>query len=350
DARPYAPSWVDLIMVWMTRAPGPTWLAYLVMLALAFVVALVEGLAATKATLDPSQLFFGFFFVTPLAVLHYLDHSAGKAWDGFRPVTNLNAEAAARVRYQLTVSPARNGLVALLLGYAINTLWFAADPAGVGIAGQPVLHVALRVVIEGYLAGVLFMLLYQTIRQLLTIDRLHDAATNIDLFRPRAVHAMSGLTARSAIGIVFLAVATGLPVPGGSEQSWLVSVFGFSVPMLILALIAFFVPLRGLHDRLVEEKARLQAATATRLRQTIDALHQLVDSEAANTDDVEKSRQAQTRIDALSKAQTALVQERDFIARLSIWPWDPSTLRAVVSAIALPIGLFLITRVLDRFV
>lgn len=75
-----------------------------------------------------------------------------------------------------------------------------------------------------------------------------------------------------------------------------------------------------------------------------------VDSEAANAGDLAKSREAQTRIDALSKAQTALVQERDLIARLSTWPWDPTTLRAVVSAIALPIVLFLITRVLDRFV
>ena len=70
----------------------------------------------------------------------------------------------------------------------------------------------------------------------------------------------------------------------------------------------------------------------------------------ANRSDEGASRVAQTRIDALSKAQTALIQERDLIVRLSTWPWDPSTLRAVVSAIALPIALFLVTRVLDRFI
>lgn len=152
------------------------------------------------------------------------------------------------------------------------------------------------------------------------------------------------------MAIVFVAVLIGVPVPGTSEQSLLATWLLFSAPMLALALVAFVLPLRGLHDRLVDEKSRFLGATALRLRTTIAALHELVDSEAVNRTDETASRIAQTRIDALSKAQTALIQERDMISRLSTWPWDPSTLRAVVSGIALPIVLFLITRVLDRFV
>jgi len=348
--RPYAPSWADAIMFALDRLPGPTWLAYAVLLLVAEGVAAAEALVSSAATIDPVQLFYGFFFVMPLAVLHYLDYTAGTSWDRFRPVTNLDPEAAARTRYQLTIAPARSGWILLVLGYVINTAWYLLDPAGVGIAAQPLLHVALRVVIEGYLAAVVFVLLYQTIRQLLIINRLHDSATHVDLLRPQSVHAMSRLTARSSMAMVFVAVLSGLPLPGTSEQSWLASVLLFSLPMLALALSAFFVPLRGLHDRLVEEKGKLLGATASHLRTTVEALHALVDGEAANRTDEVASRIAQTRIDALSKAQTALIQERDLIARLSTWPWDPSTLRTVVSAIALPIGLFLITRALDRFI
>ena len=350
ETRPYAPSWVDAIMSWLDRLPGPTWLAYVVLLLVAETVAAIQGLVSSTPAVELLQLFFGFFFVMPLATLHYLNYTAGMSWDRFRPVTSLDSAAAARTRYELTVTPAGAGLVLLVLGYAINTLWYLADPAGVGIAGQPALFVAMRVVIEGYLAAVLFVLLYQTIRQLRVINRLHDLATNVDLLRPQAVHAMSRLTARSAMAIVFVAVVSGLPVPGTSDQTWLASVLFFSLPMLVLALAAFFLPLRGLHDRLVEQKGRLLGAAAAHLQTTVGALHQLVDDEASNRTDEAASRIAQTRIDALSKAQTALIQERDLIARLSTWPWDPSTLRAVVSAIALPIVLFLITRVLDRFV
>jgi hypothetical protein len=120
--------------------------------------------------------------------------------------------------------------------------------------------------------------------------------------------------------------------------------------MLVLAAAAFFLPLRGLHDRLVAEKSKLQTEAAIHLRETIDAIHAVVSGEAANSADAERSRLAQTRIDALSKAQTALIQERDLISRLSTWPWDTTTFRAVVSAIALPILLFLITTSINKLI
>lgn len=238
----------------------------------------------------------------------------------------------------------------LVVGVLFNAAWYVVDPQGTGVAGKPLLYIGLRTLIEGFIGGVLFMLVYQTIRQLRIVNRLHVSATRLDLLQPAAAHALSRLTSRSAFGIVFLALFTGIPFPGTPEQTWLAGILIFSVPMLFLAVGAFFAPLRDPHDLLATEKGRMQGAAADRLRQTINALHELVDGEAENRADAEASRAAQTRIDALSKAQAALIQERDMIARLSTWPWDAGTLRAVVSAIALPIVLFLITRVLDRFV
>ena len=353
DARPYAPSWIDAIIVAIDRLPGPTWLAYVLLQLVAFVVAEVEGWVGGVVTfpnVDLNQAGFAFLFVLPVAVVHYLDRVAGESWDRFRPVTALDERAAARVRYELTTSPARSAWVVLAIGVVFNAAWYFADPVGTSVAGKPLLFIALRVVIEGFIGGVLFMLVYQTLRQLNIVNRLHESATHIDLLQPAALHAMSRLTARSAFGIVLLAVLTGLPFPGIPEQTWLAGVLVFSAPMMGLALAAFFLPLRGLHDLLAGEKRRLLGATADRLHETIGALHELVQSESANRTDPDASRTAQTRIDALSKAQTALVQERDMIGRLSTWPWDPSTLRAVVSAIALPIVLFLVTRMLERFI
>ena len=149
---------------------------------------------------------------------------------------------------------------------------------------------------------------------------------------------------------VALAILIDLPYPNNTEQIWIETLVVFGLPMLLLAAAAFFLPLRGLHDRLVEEKRRLLTAGAGSLEATIAALHRLSHDEVANQNDIDASRVAQTRIDALSKAQSALIQERDVVQRLSTWPWDPSTLRTVVSAIALPIVLFLITRYLDRLI
>ena len=31
DERPYRPSWVNVLLDWIERLPGPTWLAYVVL-------------------------------------------------------------------------------------------------------------------------------------------------------------------------------------------------------------------------------------------------------------------------------------------------------------------------------
>ncbi len=353
DTRPYSPSWVDAITGVIDRAPGPTWLAYLLLLLLACLTASTEGWIAGVSSfpaIDPWQASYGVYFIAPLAVIHYLDGVAGEAWDQFRPATNLVADAAARVRYELTVTPARPALALLVFGYLANTAWFAADPAGTQIAGQPVLYVLLRVFFEGFISAVLFVLVFHTIRQLRIVSSLHRSAVAIDLYHPTALHAMSRLTARSAFLFIALAVMIDLPYPGTSEQIWIETVVLFGLPLLGLAAVVFFLPLRGLHDRLAEEKQKLLGAAASSLETSIAALHRLVIDEAANATDVEASRVAQTRIDALSKAQSALIQEQDLVGRLSTWPWNANTLRAVVSAVALPIALFLLTRMLERFV
>ena len=92
------------------------------------------------------------------------------------------------------------------------------------------------------------------------------------------------------------------------------------------------------------------ATVSERLDATTSTLHEVVDEETSGSRDAEASRLAQVRIDALNKALASLLQEREFIGRLSSWPWDTSTLRAVVTAFALPVVLFLLTRALERFV
>ena len=79
-------------------------------------------------------------------------------------------------------------------------------------------------------------------------------------------------------------------------------------------------------------------------------LYRVVDEETSGDRDAESARVTQLRVDALSKALAGLLQEREFTARISTWPWDTTSLGAVLSAVALPIVLFLVTRFLERFV
>jgi len=88
----------------------------------------------------------------------------------------------------------------------------------------------------------------------------------------------------------------------------------------------------------VTEKERLQLEANRRLKATLMRLHQAVDER-----DLSNS-------DALNKTLESLQLERDAIARMPTWPWEPGTLRAFVSALLVPLVLWLIIRALERFV
>ena len=108
---------------------------------------------------------------------------------------------------------------------------------------------------------------------------------------------------------------------------WYVGFVGFGV-------IVFVVPLLGLHGRLVDEKERLQGEADDRLKGILAELNR--DAGALELG----------RADALNKTLASLVQQRELLARLPTWPWSTTTLRAFVSAILLPLALFVVQRVL----
>jgi hypothetical protein len=100
----------------------------------------------------------------------------------------------------------------------------------------------------------------------------------------------------------------------------------------------FLAPLRGMHARLVRMKVDLQEASEDRIKALLATLH--ADIDAMNL----------ARADGLQKSLTSLLQERDILARLPTWPWSTGTLRGFLSALLLPIVLFLIQRFLGQIV
>jgi hypothetical protein len=46
----------------------------------------------------------------------------------------------------------------------------------------------------------------------------------------------------------------------------------------------------------------------------------------------------------------SLIAERELLEKTPTWPWEPGTPVAVITALLLPVGLFLIQRMLERFI
>jgi len=170
------------------------------------------------------------------------------------------------------------------------------------------------------------------------VDRIHAAATSIDLLRPAPLYAFSRLTGRTAIGIVLLIYSSVIADPGAWSDISIAIILPWLVVPTLVAAGAFVLPLKGMHERIVAEKERLQSACAVRIEAVTASIHKAIDD-----DDL-------TRADGLNKMLASLVVERDMLAHLPTWPWKPGTVGAFATAILLPVGLFVVTRFIDRLV
>jgi hypothetical protein len=237
--------------------------------------------------------------------------------------------------------------VGAALAYLALLAW---SPQGFDLVGHSAAFVAVRVAAEAFwLAPVSFMIGFLLVRQVRIVSQLHRSVVTVDLLEPGPLHAMARLTARSAILLILLQLLVFVPLPNVTTEARLALIL-FFLPFIGLSVAAFLVPLRGMHALLEEARRRYESAVNARIRATTATLHEVVDRETGGGQpDADKARLAQLRIDALNKALASLLQERELIGGLSTWPWDTTTFRAVISAVALPMVLFVLTTAIDRF-
>jgi hypothetical protein len=352
-SRPYPQSWLDTLVGWIERLPGPAWAAFVVIAVLAVAFVATEAALSSRGLFGQEPAYFGyaFFHLYPLAAYYFLSRGARGAVDAFRPATDADDATVERWRLELSTTPARPALALSIFGAVGYVLLLLAAPQGWDLAGHQPAFVLLRVVSEGlWLTPIAWVTVYLLFRQMRTVSELHRSVVRVDLLQPGPLHAMSTLTARGALVAVVLQLAIALaPLPNLSEGVRLAQA-AIMVPFMALSTAAFIVPLRGMQALLAAEKRQRLAVVNTRLDAALATLHGVVDEEAVPMRDADAARLAQTRVDALNKAISSLLQEREFIGKQSTLPWDTGTFRAVASAVLLPIVLFLLTRALERFV
>lgn len=244
-----------------------------------------------------------------------------------------------RLRYELTVIPSRPALFIAILSLPMTLAYYAADPVASLVVGLSPLGLALRATAEWFATALLLVLVYHTLRQMRSVSRIHDRAARVDLFQPGPLYAFSRLTSRTGIALIAI-TGTSLLVslPTVEMTSWVTLYLPWLIGIVAVSAAAFVVPLMGMHRRIGAEKAALLSEVGSRLSATIASLHRCVDQGDL------------PRAEATSRMLASLVAERDVINRVSTWPWQPGTVGAFATAIVLPIGVFLATRLLGRVV
>jgi len=344
DARPYAPSWADRLIWWLEGLPIPTWLAFGLLTAGCFAYVMVLAILSERviSTVGLRLAAISFLPVLSLSLMRHLNQVASEALDRFSPLLKLSARAADQLRRRVTTLPERP--VTFIVGVVIVATLFGAAtaPANFEIEGTSVVA-SLMLISFASLVGSSYMLLtFQIVRQLIMVESVHRQARRIDLFDTGPLYAFSRLTSQASLGLlalVALLVATNPQfVTASSSQLVTATAIGLYGGLGVAAIASFALPLYGLHQRIAEEKERLQADADARLKSLLGALHE------------DASKLDLSRADGLNKLLGSALQEREVLARLPTWPWQATTLRGFMSALLLPVAVYVLARAAERVV
>ena len=338
-------SWIDRLIAWLDGLPGPTWLTFGVLAGIGLLAGNVVGwLDGRPLTLDVYNSVFGLFPVAELVLIRHLDRVASEALVAFRPLLERSEASFHELRRRLTSTPAVGTAVFTIAWVALGLTGDVADPAAHRLAGASLASVMLILVIEIVINGLLGVFMLKAVRHFLDVARIHREAPRIDLFEPAPLYAFSRLTSQTALGMLFLLavlVPSLAPTYFAATAAADTTRLGFVSLIVLLVTSAtgmFVLPLYGMHRRIVAEKERLQAASGSRLTAVLADL----DRDVRGGD--------LGRADGLNKQLASVLAERDLLARLPTWPWQAATLRAFVSALILPVLVYVLARAAERIV
>lgn len=336
---PYPPGWFDRLIDWMEAAPGPTiaWAVGLLVVQTIYLVAVIWWNGTLPVgDIEPRRLFFVVVAPYLLGVRLYLDRVAWTALDEFRPALSVDEREFQRLRYELTTLPARTTWsvtgVALLL-FIVNWVrapdWLMRDYARSHLAA--LLSIGPFTL---FTISIVVLSIARAVHQLQMVQRLHERATTIRLFRTKPLYAFSHVAAQTGMSLLLLiyyAAAVRTDVVLASAPLRLVL-----LAMMLTAVGCFVLPLRGMHRRIAAEKDRALAQTALRFESLTARLHDRFE------------RGDLTDTDKLAAQLAGVITERDALSGVSTWPWEPSTMTAFVTTMVLPAIVWLVQRVLTR--
>jgi len=340
-ARPIARgSWFDALVEALDRAPGPPWLFVVVATVLVAVplhaAELIDGHPLTDIHFD---LVIGASTLPLFLWLAlWLNVVALRALDRLRPALDPAGPSAEAIGRDLIRTPNSLALPALVVGSLGGLASVFASPENWGVdLAQPGARLLGAVVLSVVTDVMLLGLLAHIAHQLRVVIRVHGHV-RIDLFHLEPLYAFSTLTART--GLALLGLVAGLIVALSVTIGNFLLVgapdIALTAGIVALGIACFFVPLLGLHSRIADVKAARRAEADATLSTVIDAVRSRV---AAG--DLEGAAKLK---DALLAADSSVLA----IHRISTWPWRTETLRGFVSAVLLPVILFLVYETLRR--
>jgi hypothetical protein len=332
----YRPGVLSRVLAWAGTLPGRGWWLYPLLYALLFTwshgIVWLTGQVPIGA-INPLLAVGVFYMPYTLAAIAYINRSSEHALATFWPATGWPVDEREEWRWRFVMSPGRLDVAALGLGVAVAVVAFlSASPDVIGAeSGRVALFVAyLPTAASGY--AIALLALIHTTHQLRLVARIHREATAIDPFDRVSLYAFSALTVRTGLAYVLSGYYT-LVFNGGFQAGNVVAIIVLGA-VFAVGLACFVLPLWGIHGRLVREKQGLARAAEARLGRLVQEFDRRIEAGQFEA--------SKTVADALAGA--ADIRRR--VLELPTWPWRPQLFSGFVSALLLPVAVYLLTRVL----
>jgi hypothetical protein len=337
EARIGRPGTVSRFLAWTDGLPGHGWWVFPALAVLLFAWAHAILWASGRSPFGVVEpviavgVVYGPFLLAILAGANFVSK---RSLVTFWPATGWPEADRAGWAAAFVDTPGPWGWVSLVIGVPLAIGSFLSAPAGLLGEGSDrfVLLVAyLPALILGYsMAPAAFV---HTLRQLRLVARIHREATAIDPFDRGPVYAFSRLTVLTGLGYVLVGYYS-LTVNGAFTAGNVLAV-GALVVSLIVGIATFVVPLWGIHERLVDEKATLVRGVEDRIGRISTEMYRRIDAGEFDGTKV------------VSDALAAVASLRERIQHLPTWPWPPQLLRGFVSALILPLVIYVLTRLVS---
>lgn len=274
------------------------------------------------------------WFVFLAAAWHYLRYAADVAIRKFKPALDLTESEFKELRSRFVNLPAVSAWVITLLTLPIILLFTSALEQYVGNLFFSPGTTWLTYAVIFFVGPMNFGFFYMVVRSLIYINRIYDKVKRINLFNLTPLYALSGFTSR--VGMIFVVfVMLNFASSSLFEEGF---TFFYIIVNGLWAVLAFILPLVGIHNRLVAVK-----------ESAVEKNNDLIEEGFAKMQALVRKGKHKD-VPSLRASNSALLEYRQELAKISTWPWDGATLRTFITALAVPMTVWIVQQVLLRTV
>jgi len=335
--EPYKPSLIHTVYHWIDRLPVPYWLFSIVFLVITGLLNLIVAWKENVIVfgeINWNYAFTGFFFAYYFFANDFLYRIANTSLLEFLPILDAPENKRHQILFEFTHLPAGASSIFFIIGAIFGLILgiYLLPTAPEMNHAFPVLEIP----IYSLSMGMVFITLYGVIRALKLISRLFDGKVKIDIFDQTSIYAISRYSAWLIIVIAISSYLQFVLIPSFAEIT--ATILIITVIPWILALLIFWLPLRGVNRELVSEKRRLLRDVNLRIKTNFDLLHTKMDNhEYKNITDVREMI-------------TGLQAEREYIKSISTWPWQTSTLTGLLTTMVFPVLVGFLIDAIGKFI